>query len=169
MVKKDEGIMKLGQTAQRSAEPVWLFITHTHGQYVVWSEAENEEFREILEIDAKKTLPQIFVARFNNPERAEFVRKGLRKYAKIGGDIPEAFREKVVRESVAHHVLKDWRHIALPDGTVEDYTPENGDVALKGDPDFFDAVVGAAMREEYHRTAAIKEDSELLGKSSGGT
>ena len=169
MKKKDDGILKLGQTGALVGEPVWLYLTSLHGQYVVWSEADNEEYRQVLEISPEKGLPQVFVARFNNPARAEFVRKGLRKYAKIGGDIPEAFREKVVRESVATHVLKDWRAIALPDGTTGDYTPEIGDKAFKQDPDFFDAIIGAAMREEFHRAVGVKADGELLGESSDGT
>ena len=165
MKKKEEGVLKLGQSAALVGEPIWLFLTSHASQYVVWSEADDEEYRQVLEIAPEKGLPQVLVARFNNPARAEFVRKGLRKYAKIGGDIPEAFREKVVRESVATHVLKDWRAIALPDGTTGDYTPELGDKAFKQDPDFFDAIIGAAMREEFHRAKAVKEDAELLGKS----
>jgi|GEM_PF-6043136 len=163
---KTDGAMRLGQGPARTEEPARLTITHRNGQYVYWAEDEDEEFREILEIASDTVLPWIQVTRLNTPSRNEYVRKHLRKYAKVGAtNVPPEIREKVVRDSVAHCTLQDWGHIALPSGEIVEYSPEAGVEAFKADPDFYEAVMGAAANEDYHREKGLKEEAEALGEA----
>lgn len=157
--------LRLGQGPARIGAPVWLTITHRNGGYVVWAGADDDEYRDILEIGPDAELPRVCVNRLNTPARAEYVRKHLRKYAKVGQTVPPEIRDKVVRDSVAHETLVDWAGIALPSGEQPEYRPEAGIEAFKADPDFYEAILGAAMAEEYHRAEALKEDAETLGEA----
>jgi hypothetical protein len=159
-----DNMLKLGQAGDRVGEGVWLFITFRNGQYLTWSEAEDEEFRELMEIDPEKILPQIKINRFNHPNRSAYVRKALQKYRRVG-NIPPELEQKIIRESVAHATLEDWKHIAQKDGTIADYSPEQGMQAFKEDPDFYEAVVQAGLNEEYHRATSLAEDAESLGEA----
>lgn len=156
--------LRLGQAGKRVGEAVWLFIVFRDGQYLTWSEVENAEFRELMEIDPELTLPQIRIKRFHHPDRNAFVRKALQKYRRVG-KLPPEVEQKVVRESVAYETLVDWRHIAFMDGTIEDYTPEAGTNAFKEDPDFYETVVSAGLNEEYHRATSLQENVDLLGEA----
>lgn len=158
------GALKLGQAGDRKSEGTWLYIVFRNNQYLTWSEAENEEFRSLMEIDPDAKLPQIKVRRFHDPARSAFARKALQKYRRVG-NIPPEVEQKIVRESVAHAVLEDWDLIALKDGTVDKYTPELGIQAFKEDEDFYDAVVSAGLNEDHHRATSLKEDADVLGKA----
>jgi len=156
--------LKLGQAGDWKSEGVWFFITFRDGRYLVWSEAEDGEFREMFEVDPKAPLPMIKVRRFQTAARDAFVRKASRKYARFG-KIPQEAVEKIIRDSVAREVLEDWQNIAQKDGTVAEYSPEAGNRAFMDDPTFYEAVVAVAHDEDYHRAASLKEDAEALGEA----
>ena len=156
-------MLKLGQAGERAGQAVWLFIIFRNGQYLTWSEAEDDEFRELMEIDPEKTLPMIQINRFNHPSRNSFVRKALQKYRRVG-NIPPELEQKIIRESVANCTLGDWKHIAHKDGSIEEYSPDQGTQAFKEDPDFYEAVVQAGLNEDYHRATNLNEEAGVLGE-----
>lgn len=157
--------LRLGQGGSRTGKPVWLTITFRNGQYVTWAEQDEEEYREIFEIPADEVLPRICVNRLNTTARAEYVRKHLRKYSKVGKTVPPEIRERVVRDSIAHEMLVDWENIAVDDGEPTAYSPDMGIEAFKKDEDFYEAVLAAGMDEEYHRSEAVKQDADVLGEA----
>lgn len=166
--KKEVGL-RLGQAGDWAEDGVWLYVIHHNGRYVTWTLADDDEFRDLLEIDPERPLPRIKVGRWHSPNRNAYVRKALQKYRKVGGEIPPEAEQKILKESVAQCVLMDWESIALQDGTISAYTEEVGLKAFKQDPEFYDAVVTAALNEANHRVAAIKVDGEALGEASSGT
>lgn len=158
----------LGQLGDRTDEGVWLFIHPHAGDYVTWDDSEDAEHREIFGIPAEKPLPRICVRRWMNPAQRAWQRKTYAKYRRLG-EIPHELEEKIQREMIANTVLIDWDRIAPPSGDAQAYRPELGIQALKADPIFQDAVVGASTKERNFRERAIQEDADVLGKPSDGS
>ena len=162
--KKNDGTLRLGQHAPKTDEAIWLSLVFHNGNYVTWGEPDDVEVRELLKIPADKPLPGIKIRRWNHPTRTAYFRDGLRRYRKLG-TIPPEVEEKLTRESAAHGVLIDWQRLALGEDGPQPYTPELGSAAFKLDPDFYEAIVQAAITEENFRVEAIKEDAASLGES----
>jgi hypothetical protein len=160
--------LTLGQLGDRTDEGVWLFIHPNGGAYVTWTSEKDEEYREVLGIEADKPLPRIQVRRWMNPAQASFQRKAFGKYRRIG-EIPESLEQRIQREAIAHTVLVGWERIATPKGGAQPYAPELGVEALKADPLFMDAVIAAAFEEQNFRDLATQEDADVLGKPSSGS
>lgn len=161
--------MKLGQTGGWKEEGTWLFITHQDGEYLLWSEEEDEEFREMFEIDPKQMVARVKVNRFTTPARNAYTQKVLRRYTQRGNTPPPQVVEKAIRDSVAHTVLEDWEGLALEDGSIVKYSPEVGAKVFKDDDMFYQAIVAVANQNDYHRAKAIQQDADALGEASGGT
>ena len=162
------GTMKLGQAGEWKDEGTWLFITHQDGEYLLWSEDEDEEFREDFDIDTKKLVARVKVKRFQNAARNAYATKASRRYTQRGRVPPPKAMEKILRDSVAHEVLEDWEGIIQEDGSASKYSPEAGKKAFEDDDMFFQVIITAAHNREYHRAVAIQKDVEALGEASGG-
>ena len=160
--------MKLGQAGEWKDEGIWLFITHQDGEYLLWSEDEDEEFREDFEIDPGKPVARVKVKRFQNAARNAYAQKASRRYTSRGRTPPPKALEKIIRESVAHEVLEDWEGIVQEDGSVSKYSPEVGKKAFEDDDMFYQVIFVAANNRDYHRAVAIQKDVKALGEASGG-
>ncbi len=162
------GTMKLGQAGEWKEEGTWLFITHQDEEYLLWGEDEDEEFREMFDIEREKPVARVKVKRFQTAARSAYAQKASRRYIQRGRTPPPKAMEKILRDSVAHEVLEDWEGIVQDDGSAIEYSPEVGMKAFEDDEMFFQVILTAAHNRDYHRTAAIEKDVEALGEASGG-
>ena len=61
--------LQLGQIARQTDEPIWLFVQLIDGRYVLWTEADDEEYRDMLRIDQDDELAAIRIRRWGNSDR----------------------------------------------------------------------------------------------------
>lgn len=150
-------------------DDLWLYIAPSANGFSTWSEEEDDEYREILGIDADADLPRIRVRRFGNTEMEEFVSDKLRRYRKVSGQVPDDATEKVQREGVARFVLLDWDGILDDDRKKLTYNADVGEKMFRANRKFYLAVIQASQEEALFREEQIQEEGEDLGNDSSGS
>lgn len=113
---------------------------------------------------------ELLIARWDNPEFAKMVRKRVKKYSRLSGDITESKEaDRELADLLSKTVLLNWRNLTLG-GVPFPYTQENA-YKLLFEPEyveFRDLVVRLSQDASNFRTASVEEAAGNLPSTSAG-
>jgi hypothetical protein len=157
--------LSAGRTnAQKSTDGVWVSFAVGRLGYIWWQDSEARPVAE------GEPFARALIARAGNLKSRELRKKLLqpyRRFTRNGGELSEEVQDKISREVIANTLLLDW-DLVVKDGQPVKYTPEEGVRALEGSEDFQTFVLEVSGTTQLYRDQALREDSELVGKSSPG-
>lgn len=143
----------------------------------LWHKYETNKDAELegVWIEGFEEGVDVKIAKFGNKKQEkllEELRRPYRKTLRVGGKIPDDVAAKFMAESMAKHILLDWRGMTDINGNPLPYSVENAQKVLLELEGFADKVSALSLDRDnivFNKKALEDERKNLSTASSGNS